>query len=95
MNRKQRRTLAKQLGVTNKNLSYNDRLTSISDANKKGKVRQQKMAETKRLQEQEAKDLKESNDIASLATTIALRDSIPYFEAIKIATETKRVTKPQ
>lgn len=97
MNRRQRRQMEKQLGLTKykRSLSFNERIKQLSNSIAQGNEKQAAMKETVRRQEDAQSDADASNEIASLATTLVVRDGLSYAEALLKAREIYSVKKSE
>lgn len=87
MNRKQRRQMEKNLGITKQRKKY-DRKTyfEILQRNvQEGKKKQEEMKELRRRQEQESNDDVDSKKINQLATEISEKENIPFIDAVEKA----------
>jgi hypothetical protein len=87
MNRRERRALEKKLGITKhrKSMTFDKRIESIRQNIIEGKKKQDGMKENQRVQENKDKDQAESNQIASLATELMIKNGISYIEALEEA----------
>ena len=87
MNRRERRKVEKKLGLLkHKNsLSPSKRIKYIQDNFKGGKNRENEMKEERKRQENEEKDRQTSADIASLATTLMIKNGLSWIEALEAA----------
>jgi hypothetical protein len=87
MNRRERRSIEKRLGITEhrKSMTFNKRIESIRQNIIEGKKKQNGMKENQRVQENKENDQAESNQIASLATELMVKNGLSYIEALEEA----------
>ena len=87
MNRRQKREMEKRLGITKhkQKMGLADRMKSIQSNIKDGRKKEQEMKESIKRKQNESKEKQMESDIASLATTIAVRDGINWFDAMEQA----------
>ena len=87
MNRRERRRLEKDLGITKhkQRMNLTQRLKSISDGVEAGKERSTEAKENRRRQENEEADKVASAQISSLSTTLMIRDGLSWHEATEAA----------
>jgi hypothetical protein len=87
MNRRERRSIEKRLGITEhrKSMTFNKRIESIRQNIIEGKNKQNGMKENQRVQENKENDQAESNQIASLATELMVKNGLSYIEALEEA----------
>ncbi len=92
MNRRERRRVEKQLGIQKHKKRFTGKKgfellrQNIENGNKK----QEEMKETRRLQENQEKERKQSVDVASKATELMIKEGLSYIEAIEKAKELTR-----
>ena len=87
MNRRERRRLEKDLGITKhkQRMNYSQRIKSIQDGAESGKERSTEAKENRRRQENEEADKVASAEISSLSTTLMIRDGLSWHEATEAA----------
>lgn len=87
MNRQQRRTHEKKLGITKyrKTLNRSRYFEMLRRNVQEGKKKEEEMKEVRRLQDQETSDNIESNKIISEATKISEEEGITFIDAIQRA----------
>jgi len=89
MNRKERRSLEKQLGINKmkKNLSYTDSFKRIAENQARGKEMQEKLKENIRISIERQKAEKENSIIAHKAEFLVKNKNISMSEAIDIVSK--------
>ena len=89
MNRAERNKMEKQYGITKhkKSMTRAERFETMRQNIEQGKDIQEKMKETRRLQEQGKSDEIASARIASIATDLMINHDVPYVEAQEKAKE--------
>jgi hypothetical protein len=89
MNRKQRKQMEKQLGITKmkKNMTNKERFAAMSDNIKSGNEMQVQMKETRRVQEQGKQDQVIAARISSIATDLMINHDMDYVSAQNEAKE--------
>lgn len=87
MNRKQRRRMEKQLGISKqrKNFDRKTRFEIMYRNIQEGKKREEEMRDVVRRQKQGIEDETNSIQINELATNIAENEGIPYIDAVEKA----------
>jgi len=89
MNRAERKKMEKQFGITKhkKSMTRAKRFEAMRQNIEQGKDLQEKMKETRRLQEQGKADETASARIAFIATDLMINHNVPYVEAQEKAKE--------
>lgn len=84
MNRRERRNLEKQLGITKQkqSMSVKEKFNRIKENQDHGRSLHAEFLKNSEVEQQKSIDEKQSNSIESLATTIVTRDKIPYIDAL-------------
>lgn len=87
MNRRERRRLEKDLGITKhkQKMNLTQRLKSIRDGVEAGRERSIEARENRKRQENEEADKLASAEISSLSTTLMIRDGLSWHEATEAA----------
>lgn len=87
MNRRERRKIEKDLGLIKhkQSLSVEKRLKYLQDGVETGKSRDAEAQANRKKQENEADDQRAAQEIASLATTLMIRDGLSWYEAVEAA----------
>ena len=87
MNRKERRHMEKQLGITKKKqkLTVNQRLKETRKNIEAGRKKDGEMKEARRRQENEAADKAAAHRVSSLAVTLLVKHGLSWYEALKAA----------
>ncbi len=90
MNRRDRKNLEKRLGILKhvKTLSRKEKFERMRHNIIEGNQKQREMNETVRVAEQESQDKVDNNAIASLATTIMIKEGLSYIQALEKARNT-------
>ena len=88
MNRRERKHMEKQMGLAKykKSLTRAQKFAMMSDNIKAGKETQERMKETRRLQENVKVDEVAASRISSITTSLIVK-GVPYVEAIEQAKE--------
>ena len=89
MNHRERRHMAKQLGLhkAKKNMTRAEKFEMMRQNIIEGKKMEEKMREVRRVQDQGAQDQNASQRIASIATDLMINKEMPYVEAQEKAKE--------
>ena len=89
MNRKERRRMEKQLGITklHQKKSTNQKISEIGSNLASGKERKAKTERARVLQEQETSETEISATISSLATTLTIQEGLSWYDAMEKAKE--------
>lgn len=87
MNRRQRRSIEKDLGIQahKRKMTYKERIKSIQQGVQAGKERSIDAQENRKRQENAGRDAQISQETSSLATTIMIRDGLSWHEANEAA----------
>ena len=89
MNRKARRNMEKQLGITklHQKKTTQQKLKNIGGNIESGKERKAKTERARTLQEQETSEGEITATINSLATTLTISEGLSWYDAIEKAKE--------
>jgi len=89
MNRRERRHMEKQLGITKmkKKMTNKERFEQMSQNIEHGKDLQKQMKETVRIQSQKKLDEGSAARISSIATDLMINKDVPYVDAVEQAKE--------
>jgi len=89
MNRRDRKSLEKRLGISKhlKKLSRTEKFERMRNNILEGKKKEEEMKEVVRLQLAGKKDEVDNNKIASMATDLMIRDGLSYIDALEKAKE--------
>ena len=89
MNRRDRRKMEKQLGITayRKKMTQAERFEIMSQNIEQGKKIQEEMKNTRRVQSQGKADEEAANRISYIATYLMINKEVPYVEAYAQAKE--------
>lgn len=87
MNRKARRNMEKQLGITkiHQKKTIQQKINEIGNNIESGKELNAKTKRARVLQEQQITESEISNKIASIATTITISEGLSWFDAMEKA----------
>ncbi len=87
MNRRQKRQMEKQLGLTKRrqNLSITQKIKENEENILVGRRKNQEMIEERRRQENEAADKAAAMEVSSLATTLMVQHKLSWHQALEAA----------
>lgn len=87
MNRKERRSLEKKIGVIKyrQKMNFKEKMEEIRKNIQSGKERESEMKESIRRQLNEESDKKAAMELSSLATTLMIKNNLSWHEALEAA----------
>lgn len=89
MNRRERKHMEKQLGITKhkKNMTRAEKFEMIRQNIAHGKELQEKMKDNRRVQDQKKLDDTSAQRISSIVTDLMINKGVPYVDAVEQAKE--------